>query len=271
MSWNGLKDWAAKHSSWIWATFLLAVGLYLIHRWPILGFPHSLGEFLLLAGGLTITVDPYIKRKLQREAAEDIFHHLLGLDLPIEIRETLRDFLLRNRHYRRSAIIEVTVNPLANGTEVEVIVTMRAEVVAVAETVYEQHISFEEAERGTILEASVTSTSHPEKSYTIANPQLDPVADEPMVYGWTGVKIKLKKDECLSSFVKFRMQKPTHDFWMLNFGIATIHPTVRINGNTGLMVTASKADQVNGNECIYRKVFVSGDHIQIRWKPNESN
>src|ERR1039458_3682496 len=111
MDWNSGKDWIARHSSWLWAVLFLMVGAYLVHRWPVLGFPHAFGEFLLLAGGLTITVDPYLKRKLQREAAEDIFHHLLGFDLPLEIRETLRDFLLHNRHYRENANIDVTVTP----------------------------------------------------------------------------------------------------------------------------------------------------------------
>lgn len=267
MDWNQGKEWAGRHSSWIWASLLLAVGAYVVYRWPALGFPHALGEFLLLAGALTVTVDPYLKRKFQKEAADDIFHHLLGFDLPLEIRETLRDFLLHNRHYRQNAIIDVTVTPLENGSEVEVVVTVRADVVAVAKTKYKQHISFEEAEHGTILEASVTSQSHPKKSYTKTGPPLSSVPDEPMVYGWSGKEIELKKDERLNAFVKFRMQKPIHDFWMLNFGILTVHPIVRLNGNPNLIVTASKADQVNGNEHIYKKVFVPGDHFQIRWKP----
>ena len=236
---------------------------------PIEGFWHSLADVLFLAGALTITVDPYLKRELQKEFAEDVFHHLLGFDLPLEIRETLRDFLLRNRHYRENAVIDVTVTPISGTTDVELVATVRADVLAVASTAYKQHISFEEAERGTILEASVTSQSDSKKSYTVATPTVEPVPDEPMVYGWSGKEIKLRRGERLNSFIKFRMQKPIRDFWMLNFGILTVHSTVHINAHSDLVVTASKADQVNGNEHIYRKVFVPGDHLQIRWKPKK--
>jgi hypothetical protein len=85
VDWNKGKDWAGRHSSWLWAAIFLIVGGYIFHRWPALSFPHDVGEFLLLAGALTITVDPYLKRKLQKEAAEDIFQHLLGISLPVGI------------------------------------------------------------------------------------------------------------------------------------------------------------------------------------------
>jgi hypothetical protein len=260
-----------SHSWKGWAGVAIRLSLIIIGAIGILFCPNEIGirfsDAIFIAGVLTVAVDPFLKRRLLKEASKDIFHHLLGFDLPLEIRETLRDFLLHNRHYRENVIIDVTVTPLTNGTEVELTVTVRADVVAVANTTYKQQISFEEAEHGTILEASVTSQSHSGKSYTEISPQLDSVPDESMTYAWTGREIKLKSDERLNTFIKFRMQKPIHDFWMLNFGITTVHPTVHVNGNPGLTVTASKADQVNRNEHIYRKVFVPGDHLQIRWKP----
>jgi hypothetical protein len=226
---------------------LIAIGVIGIRFCPN-EFGLRFSEAIFIAGVLTAAVDPFVKRRLLKEAS-------------------FERFFASHRSYRKNAVIDVTIVPLTGGNEVELIVTLRADIVAVARTAYKQHISFEEAECGTILEATVTSQSHPEESYTKHSPPLTPVADELMVSYWTGRAFELKKDEFLNSFIRFRMQKPIRDFWTLNFGIPTIYPTVHINADPSLIVTASKADQINGNEHIYKKVFVSGDHLQIRWKP----
>src|ERR1039458_144590 len=103
---------------------------------------------------------------MQKEVAEDVFHNLLGFDLPEKIREALREFLESNRSYRRNVDIEATINPVRNEPLVEITFAVRAEVVAVATTDYQQHISFEESEKGRILEASVVSRSHQDRNDT---------------------------------------------------------------------------------------------------------
>lgn len=263
---KGVRNWMAAHSSRIWAAVLLGVGLLLYFLQSVGGI-HSFGEFLMLAGGLTVTVDPFLKRRLQQEAAEDIFHHLLGLDLPLEIRESLKDFLLRNDYYRKDVDIEINVRTLPGTPEVEVLVALSAIVVCIRKMKYCQHVSFEESENGTIIEASVTSISEPGKSYAVPDLELKPNAEEPMVWDWTGDPVRLKTGEQVTTFLRYKMRKPIRDFHALFFGSSVIHPRVRLYGSDDLEVTASKADQVNGNEHIYEKVFVEGDHFQIRWKP----
>jgi hypothetical protein len=272
---TGWRKWVASNSSILWGIgLLLSAGVIALLIWeystvPGIAFLGSAAEFLGLAGALTITVDPFLKRKLQRDTAEDIFHHLLGFDLPIEIRESLKDFLLRNSYYRKDVDIQVNVQTLT-ATEAEIAIAMSAVVVCVKKMKYCQHVAYEEAENATVLEASVTSKFHPEKSYNTC-PTLTENAEEPMVWGWTGDPIELKSGEQLTTFLKLRMKRPIRDFHTFVFGSSVIHPRVRLYGSEDLFVTASKADQVNGNEHIYEKVFVEGDHFQIRWKPKPSS
>ena len=240
----------------------------------ILGLVFSSGELsirfseaVFISGFLTLAVDPFLKRRLLREASTDIFHHLLGFDLPIEIREKLKDFLLETRLYRKNVLLEVKAVRVPDGS-VRLTWSMHADVVAAAESKFKQHLSFEEAERGEILEASITSSSHPELNYTQRSPQLSPEANEPLVSAWSGKEIKLKKGDEIHSFVKFATSGQATGFSVVNFGTAVINPRVRVEATDGrLSVFASSSDQRNGDEYIYRKVFVPSDHIQIRWTP----
>ena len=226
---------------------------------------------MFIAGIVTIAVDPFLKRRLLREASTDIFHHLLGFDLPVEIRETLRDFLLRNRSYRENVIIEVHAQTAPDGL-VDVTWSMRWDVVAVEKDEYQQHVSFEDADQGRILEASVTSTANPKLNYTEITPSLAPEKSEPMVSAWSGKKIKLKKGDRLHAYVKFVTRGPLTGYSVTNFASSTINPRVKVSCTADLEIYASQSDQRSGDEYIYRKVFVPSDHIQIRWrlKPNTS-
>jgi hypothetical protein len=264
------QKYVAEYSSRWWAGGLLLVAIvfwFVSRGYPHFDFLRPLAEFCGLAGALTITVDPFLKRKLQQEAGRDIFHHLLGLDLPVEIRETLRDFLLHNRFYRKD--VDILVDIKSVGHEVELTMTMNALVVAVHRVAYCQHVAVEESDNGELLQASVTSTSFPGKSYT-KNSKEAQLKDEPdnlMVRSWTGNKVELTRNEQLSTFLRIKVRKSNHDFHTINFGSSVINPRVRLQGSEDLILAIDRADQINGNEHIYKKVFLNGDHIQVRWKP----
>jgi hypothetical protein len=266
---TSLRNWIGRHSSHIWALIyaLCGFGCFVVVRE---GFIHSLGEFLMLAGLLTLSVDPFLKRRLQTETAEDIFHHLLGINLPLAIRNTLKDFLLHSKYYREDVEITATVNLLSDESRVEVILTMTAVVIALKRLEYCQHVSFEESENGSILEASVTSLLNQSKSYTERDFQMKTNSVDSEVQEWSGHPIKLDRDEHLNTFVKYRIERPSRDFYPFFFGSAVIKPRLRLYGCKNLAVSASAADQINGNEYVYDRVFVEGDHFQIRWKPISS-
>ena len=259
---------SGDRKNWITPTIggaLFIAGLIGIIWCPV-GVGQRLSEAFFITGFLTIAVDPFLRRRLLKEATTDIFHHLLGFDLPVEIRETLKDFLLANRSYRRNVIIEAHAQTRPDG-DVDVTWSMNADVVAVAATEYVQHVSFEEPEHGLILEASVTSSTHPELNYTEKSPSLKLDKDQPMVSAWSGKKVKLKKGDEIHSFVKFTTRGSRTGFSTTHFGNATINPRVRVSGSSVLEVFSSASDQRNENEYIHRKVFVQGDHIQVRWRP----
>ena len=257
-----------------WIIPAIGVALFIVGLGGIICCPLEVGRRLsdafFITGFLTIAVDPLLRRRLLKEASTDIFHHLLGFDLPVEVRETLKEFLLQNCYYRENVIIDVHAETASDGM-VDIAWTMRADVVAVAATDYRQHASFNDAEQAKILEASVTSTSRPQLNYAMTTPSLTPDKNEPMVAEWFGKKMKLKKGDELQTFLKFVTRGHRTGFSVNNFASSTINPRLRVSSSGDLEIYASQADQQIGNEYIYRKVFVPSDHIEIRWRPKSSS
>src|ERR1051326_616711 len=74
-------------SSWVFVILLSALGVVIIRVGDDLWRP--VGEALLIAAALALTVDRYIKLRLRDELAKDVFFATLGIDLPKEIKEEM--------------------------------------------------------------------------------------------------------------------------------------------------------------------------------------
>src|ERR1700730_7053250 len=120
------------------------VGLSGLWLCPHEGTVHAIVEGLFIAGVLTIVVDPFLKRRLIKDAARDIFHHLLGLDLPVEIRDSLRDFVFKTDTYRNDMTVAAHVRKVADGVEVDI--KADAKVIATRSVKYIPGFAIEKAE-----------------------------------------------------------------------------------------------------------------------------
>jgi len=267
-----LKEW--------WVTILavlVAVAALLAVVYLHGGVLRSLSEAIFLAATLTVTVDPFLKRRLQKDVAKDIFHHLLGIDLPPEIRDAFQKALFGHDNYRKDFDVDVNARRSSNAS-VSLEVAIRSKVIAVRETNYEQILASEESENARLLQASVTCDLNPTKNYSCsqagaaqsaAELTMKPKENEPMAFEWKGRKIPMRKGEVISTYLKFNITRGIRDFWTLSFSSPTIYPRVRVTCSAELTITASRSEQVqqNGNEYNYREVFVPGGNIVVRWEP----
>lgn len=136
---------------------------YLAHR---LIRPYCSSHFLddaivalLIAGILTLFVDPFIKKLARREAARDIFHHILGYKLPPAIREELERIVKDTKLYREE--VKERIEMSEDGPLVVFDVEMEFFVVNPYrhDLCFEPLIQFESGERGKIK--SVTHFGDP--------------------------------------------------------------------------------------------------------------
>lgn len=221
-----------------------------------------LGEAMFISGVLALTVDLYLKRKLQVDAARDIFGHLLGMSFPPQLRDRLQAFVFETKTYRINSIIDIQLEMADEAVELTIEGT--STVVAVSDTVYEPHLWFEESVKGRLLRVSVTSTSKPDLSYSMTDVPLK-ASSEQMVWEWKGRKVSMQRGEELTTYAKYVVRRAREDYLMMVFGTPHINPRLRISGDTNLNFSVSAADQINGNEYLYRRVFLKGDHLAIRW------
>lgn len=252
-----------QHSVFIIGIFLTFFGVWGVWKCPSeLGL--RLSEALLIAGVLSLSVDIHLKRKLQEDAARDIFHHLLGINLPIELRTKLQEFVSENAVYRKNVSVVADATQIAGGVELKI--TINATIVAAKYARYCQSLDAEEPLEARILYASLRSPTKSLYAHSVNDITMH-TTDEPMVLEWKGKKQILSRDDELTSYIQYVVKGKLKDFYVIFFGTSVIYPTVRVTASDGLEIFASNADQKNGNEYVYKKVFLKGDHIQIRWKP----
>src|SRR5881396_3864670 len=114
MRWDKLNEYLGI----FFAIGLMAIGFVGL-RWCPDSFGLKLSEALLIAGVLTLTVDPFLKRRLFREASKDIFHHLLGFNLPEPIRERLKHIVNSSDLYRKDMTMTCTFYETADGIKID--------------------------------------------------------------------------------------------------------------------------------------------------------
>jgi hypothetical protein len=95
-------------------------GALLLQIFPAGYFRHSLGEAFVIAALLIFLVDPFLKARLLKEAAKDVFHHLLGFDQQPEIKERLRRIVFDTTFFRKNFNIKYILVPQANSMLINV-------------------------------------------------------------------------------------------------------------------------------------------------------
>lgn len=269
-----LKFWR-RRSVLIIGWGLITLGAFGIWRCPDRS-GQKFSEAFLIAGFLSVSVDSWLKRKLQEDAAKDIFQHLLGITLPDKLRAKMQKFVEENAIYRKD--VAITAHAEETGDGVILTITAETTVVAASNTTYRQSVYFEKSLDGHVLEASLRSRTR--NIYALRQAQVItvPVPDEPLVVRWQGEELPVTQGEELYTFIRFTVKRSRHDFYVMFFGTSVIEPRVRVSASEHLRIFASGENptlkpgedewvQVNGDEYVYHKVFLKGDHIQIRWEP----
>jgi hypothetical protein len=232
---------------------------------------HGLLEAVFIAAFLTVTVDPFVKRRLLKEASQDIFHHLIGIDLPIEMRERLKRYIFDLRYYREQMTLRVEAQREEDG-RLRIHVTTDAVVVSLTDCSYQQRLTFEESECARVI--GMTARTATRTSEWPAGSEIVESPDEPMELVAQNPDIPLSRGERLNSHFSFNVHGAETDFWVYNFGTTTVDVTVVLRPLPGMEMFApySKCrDKNNPNVYHYRRVFIVGDHLHVRWRPKKAS
>jgi len=242
-----------------------AVGGLLVWKFPADYFLHSIGEAAVIAALLMLLVDPFLKARLLKEAARDIFEYLLGFAHQPQLRERLRRLVFDTKLFRKNFNARYKLIPQADFIQIDMEFDFEL-VNPTQETLeFEYKIDFEQAENPRLDSLTLISS---EKSYEW-RPTLQSKEDEPSVLQGFADPVKIHP---ASKGISYRfggrcaVSYPLSFYYAQHFGYPTIGVTVTIEHPQTLEVDAAPTPAHEGSVWRYERLFMPGDHINIRWR-----
>jgi hypothetical protein len=253
--------WWDKYNAFIIGPLLIAVGL-LVGTLSEVAVVQELRVALVIAGVLAVTVDPLIKGKAHRQAVRDVFHHMLGFNLPLPIRNRLLDIVTKTTLYRENTVMRVALSE--SGDLLVFDVEMEFEVVnpTLYTVPFQPRFEFETGEHPTLR--SVTCFGEPDygKGATLEHKK-----GEPSVIGYWGREIDLASGERHRFKVEYTMEYPlVLGFYIQHFQYPTIGLALTVKHPASIVVTATPAQSQSDGEWRYTALFMPGDYMQIKWE-----
>ena len=250
--------------------FLVAVGLLLFDHYQGNAMAHSFGEALIIAGTLAVCVDPFLKTSFARELGRNTFHHLLGYDLPEQIRDRLKNIALGTRVYRKDLTIGCRFEPQTE-QRMRLYFEISFEIINPSndDERYKPYLAFERAMNGKMEEIAFFG----EKNYTITAPKLKEKVDEPGIFEVFGYDRTIKPQKSGNRYrvyLKYSVVTPEEFYHVIAFAAPTIGVTLCVEGPPWLEIQAPPGDRQLEGRWEYSRLFMTEQHLNIRWWKKES-
>jgi hypothetical protein len=235
----------------------------------------GIGEALIIAGVLGLTVDAYIKEHLLEEASQDIAKYLYGYQLPPELQSTVKDLMCTTRvtrdfhlHYELSRIKEEPGKVL-----VETTLTYQAQNIGNKKLRYEQPFYQQKYFSPCFLELRCDSNDKDGNFYVgpkQLSEQVKSQAGKSVIRVTTPAVNLLPHDSLSKSKYQFKASwtivcpEDYSDFFVLDES-----PTI------GVLITAEYPDgfEFEGptsatqvNRWAYERVFFAQEQITVHWR-----
>jgi hypothetical protein len=261
------KERLTAFSGIIIGAVLVLVGAVGLHWCPsVLG--QRLSEALFISGVLTIVVDPFLKKRLLHEASTDIFHHLIGFDLPLPIRDRLRDIVLKTNLYRKDMVIRCSFTETEGRVHIDFETSYEVMNPTRKVLKFPQHLDFEKAENARLkrIFCDQAKRGYGEGAtlalkegtglfeYESKEIKIEPNQD-------TGKRYRFEADFSVDGF-------PMPGFYTQMFKYPTIGLTVRVTNRPPWLRVTCDVGPNKGDQWNTESLFMPGDHFSLRWESN---
>lgn len=240
---------------------------------------HVAADALLIASFLAGTVDVYLKQRLLKEAAFDIFQYMIGYQLPVGVSERIKQLVRETSLLRRDCILRWTLDWVDTTKKDEVWsrleATFNVENLTSKDDLYFHRTSATDpSDQTTKVEAmwchcwQETSDYHHAGEHLKAEPE-DETGDEWIKGPPITIPARNRERELKCSFgaryiSKHKAAKGDDSY---TFSFPTLSVTVVVNAPPELEIKVDpKADRNHlGNNYEYPRLFVGNESVTIRW------
>jgi hypothetical protein len=258
--------------------FAIVTGTHFLPDYAILrrSLALALGEALIVASILGLTVDRYLKGYLIRTASLDVYKYLVGYNLPEEIKERLQS-LMGTVFIRRNWQIAYTLTPIeSDSDEVIIDVRYRFELENISNTVqtYRQRIQAEKYLNPIVLEMRCDD---PESSFccsaTLGGSLGRDQEGVPGLIEASSPEIKIKPSrrngELRYPFsAHYQLRTPSNHGDTFSFLHPSIGVTITAAYPEGYRISIEPESDtvITENMWQFRKrAFLQSEHVMVRW------
>ncbi|HEX6503232.1 MAG TPA: hypothetical protein VF011_08280 [Terriglobales bacterium] len=235
-------------------------------------FSTSLGDAMMIAAMLGLTVDYFLKERVLREVSGDVSKYLIGYRLPAEVQDRIR-WLLQTEWIRRNFHVRCRLTEIDESrVSLEITISEEIQNITSEPSVYQDFLEFERHDPTSVIELRC-DCEDPKARYRIAGPDLQPKEkpDDPGVMQVQGKKVKIPPvheaiGRTYNFAVRYVVEYPSQYSESINFSHATINVILEADCPNTYLFTASDADISGHNRWEYRRLFLPGESITFRWR-----
>jgi len=237
-------------------------------------FWRALGDALIIAGVIAGTVDQYAKNRILKEMMRNVYQHLIGHDLPVEVKDRIKELMSTDLIRRDWELKLRLATSAANPRYVSVHAELAYCVVNLTGSAIEYEHYFEHDRSPNMLEIRC-DTSDESARYRSVEKDLQILELGGGRKGARGRKVWIKPhNENLGVEYRFRVVweflEPEEGSEDLVHTYPTIGATLRVEGTPGFAFKPSTPDYTSGNDLDwwhYNRLFLREESLGLDWWP----
>lgn len=265
--------------SWLICLGLFSVGILLFVAPPhtrLTAMPKTsevlsrLGEAFIVASLLAALVDPFLKRRLLKEASKNIFEHMLGFDLPQEMKEHLRSLVFTTVLYRRDVKMRFSIRP-RDDHFVFIDAVVESEIINPSHNVaeYTPMLASVDVERAEHFEVTRIVNGEEAKTYPV---EIKPDGEGYRKAEGSTIQIEPQSRGKRYRFItKYTCVAPVDWHQTIYYGLPTIDTTVTVSAPEGWTVLVERRSGVGTVIWNDPRLRVVGDKVEIHWRSRPSD
>ena len=200
---------------------------------------------------------------------DDVESDLVGFDHEPAIKERLQKIAFETKIYRREYRMHAQIVELGdNRAKLNLTLEYKVKNVSPEPVEYQHKMSCDEFEHPEFFSMSMTSVGDPQIAKRAGKMQVVIGADSEERGVWYSClkKVSLKPRTEYDCRTKCSVTFPRNHFFSLNTSHPTMGIRLEVDAPEGCEVFPSKTDYHDGNVWNYPRLFMTHEHISLRWK-----